>query len=87
MGNSNRHPDNIDNFYMHIQLIGKDMTNFLSLLSGKVESSKAKQDSKDRKKIEDYWDFDYSKDKDITEQIDDYYQRLLDLKKENDPKK
>ena len=42
MGNSNKHPNEIDVFYMHIQLIGKNMTNFLTLLSGKANPSKAK---------------------------------------------
>ena len=87
MGNSNKHPNEIDVFYMHIQLIGKNMTNFLTLLSGKANPSKAKQNLEERKKIEDFWDFDYSKDKEIKEQIDDYYQHLLDLKNQNNPGK
>jgi hypothetical protein len=71
---------------MHIQLIGKEMNKFLALISGKAEPSKAKSDASQRKKIEDFWDFDYSKNKDINNQIDDYFSVFLKLKKENKPK-
>lgn len=84
MGNSNKKLEN--DIYMHIQLIGNNMTKFLALLSGKSIPSKAKKPN-ERKKIEDFWDFDYSKEKNIQDQIDEYYQHLLILKKNNDPKK
>jgi len=87
MGNSNKNPEKLEDFYMHIQLIGKNMTKFLALISGKAIPSKAKQHPEERKKIEDFWDFDYSKDKEIKEQIDEYYQHLLNLKNKNEPDK
>ena len=86
MGNSHKNLNSIEDFYMHIQLIGKEMNKFLALISGKAEPSKAKSDASQRKKIEDFWDFDYSKNKDINNQIDDYFSVLLKLKKENKPK-
>ena len=86
MGNSHKDLNSIEDFYMHIQLIGKEMNKFLALISGKAEPSKAKSDASQRKKIEDFWDFDYSKNKDINNQIDDYFSVLLKLKKENKPR-
>ena len=87
MGNSNKHTEKLEDFYMHIQLIGKNMTKFLALISGKTIPSKAKQNANERLKIEDFWDFDYSEDKEIKEQIDEYYQHLLYLKNNNEPDK
>ena len=86
MGNSHKDLNCIDDFYMHVQLIGKEMNKFLALISGKAEPSKAKSNASQRKKIEDFWDFDYSKNKDIKNQIDDYFSYLWELKKENKPK-
>jgi hypothetical protein len=48
---------------MHIQLIGKHMENFLKLISASDIPTKAKTNPKDRKIIEDFWDFDYSSNK------------------------
>lgn len=83
MGNSNEFEENLDSFYMHIQIIGKDMNKFLGLISGRETPSKAKSDPKERKKIEDFWDFDYNKDKSIKDQIDEYFQNLFDIKEKN----
>ncbi len=79
MGNKNS--NDINNYSMHIQLIGKNMSNFLKLISGNETSSKHKENPKERKKIEDFWDFDYSVDKEIKEQIEEYFKILFDNKK------
>ena len=85
MGNNNNNQSlNLDNFYMHIQLIGKDMSNFLKLISGSPVPSKAKINEDERKKIEDFWDFDYSKDLEIMEQIEEYFKKLFEIKNNND---
>ena len=77
MGNKN---NDINSYYMHIQLIGEKMSFFLKLISGKEEPSKAKTDIKERKKIEDFWDFDYSVDKEIKVQIEEYFKILFENK-------
>ena len=79
----NKSLNNLEDYYMHIQLIGSDLTKFLELISGKNIPSKAKQDVKKRKIIEDFWDFDYSSDKEITSQIEEYFE-LLEEKKDID---
>ncbi len=53
MGNSNN--GELDKFYMHIQLIGENMSNFLLMISGPNTSLRAKQSN--RKFIEDYLGF------------------------------
>lgn len=50
MGNSHKNLNSIEDFYMHIQLIGKEMNKFLALISGKAEPSKAKSDASQRKR-------------------------------------
>ena len=77
MGNKN---NDINSYYMHIQLIGEKMSFFLKLISGKEEPSKAKTEKKERKKIEDFWDFDYSVDKEIKDQIEEYFKILFENK-------
>jgi GTP-binding protein EngB required for normal cell division len=79
----NKSVNNLEDYYMHIQLIGSDLTKFLELISGKNIPSKAKQDVKKRKIIEDFWDFDYSSDKKIIPQIEEYFE-LLEEKKDID---
>ena len=79
----NKQSIELDNFYMHIQLIGKDMTKFLKLISGSPFPSKAKQKENERKKIEDFWDFDYSKELEISEQIEEYFKFLFEIKNNN----
>ena len=74
---------NLNDYYMHIQLIGSDLIKFLELISGKKTPSKAQQDEKKRKIIEDFWDFDYLSDKNIKSQIEEYF-KLLEQKKDND---
>jgi GTP-binding protein EngB required for normal cell division len=70
---------------MHIQLIGEDMSNFLKLISDNNNSFKAKQKIEERKFIEDFWDFDYSINKEVKVQVDEYFQYLED-KIKNDEK-
>jgi GTP-binding protein EngB required for normal cell division len=65
---------------MHIQLIGKHMENFLKLISASDIPTKAKTNPKDRKIIEDFWDFDYSSNKEVKEQIDEYFNFLYENK-------
>jgi hypothetical protein len=42
----NKSVNNLEDYYMHIQLIGYDLTKFLELISGNNIPSKAKQDVK-----------------------------------------
>ena len=72
MGNSNN--GDLDSYYMHIQIIGENMQNFLLMISGSANSIKAKKSN--RKNIEDYWDFDYFPDKNLEQQIDIYFELL-----------
>ena len=72
MGNSNN--GDLDSYYMHIQIIGENMQNFLLMISGSANSIKAKKSN--RKNIEDYWDFDYFPDKNLDQQIDIYFELL-----------
>ena len=83
MGNSNN--GKLDTFYMHIQLIGENMSNFILMISGPNTSLKAKQSN--RKFIEDYWDFDYSPKISLKCQVDDYFNILLNNKKSQDKTK
>ncbi len=83
MGNSNN--GELDKFYMHIQLIGENMSNFLLMISGPNTSLRAKQSN--RKFIEDYWDFDYSLDFSLQKQVDDYFEILKNNKNSQDQTK
>lgn len=84
--NNNKQSITLDDFYMHIQLIGKNMTNFLKLISGSPVPSKAKQKEDERKKVEDFWDFDYSEELQISEQIEEYFKKLFEIKNNMDYK-
>ena len=76
----NKSIDNLDNYYMHIQLIGDKLERFLELISGKNVPSNAENDPLKRKKIEDFWDFHYESDKDMNAQIIDYFDKLEEKK-------
>ena len=41
MGNSNNR--DLDSYYIHIQIIGENMQNFLLMISGSAKSIKAKE--------------------------------------------
>ena len=83
MGNSNN--GDLDSYYMHIQIIGKNMQNFLLMISGSAKSIKAKESN--RKNIEDYWDFDYFPEKTVDEQINDYFKLLQNNRDSDDQTK
>ena len=83
MGNSNN--GDLDSYYMHIQIIGENMQNFLLMISGSANSIKAKKSN--RKNIEDYWDFDYFPDKNLDQQIDIYFELLQKYRESYDQTK
>ena len=74
---NNDYINNPFSYYIHIQLIGNNMTNFLKLISGNDKPSKAKINFSEIQTIEECWDFDYSSNKDVTEQIEEYFNILL----------
>ena len=74
---NNDYINNPFSYYIHIQLIGNNMTNFLKLISGNDKPSKAKINSSEIQTIEECWDFDYSSNKDVSEQIEEYFNILL----------
>ena len=71
MGNQNN--GDLDSFYMHIQIIGEEMQKFLKMISCSNSSPPIKAKTSDKKKIEDYWDFDYFPEDTIDKQIGDYF--------------
>ena len=80
MGNSNNRE--LDTFYIHIQLIGENMSNFLKMISRGTNTSKSiKAKQSNRKFIEDYWDFDYSPNISLQQQVDNYFEILQNNKK------
>ena len=85
MGNQNN--GDLDSFYMHIQIIGENMQNFLKMISGSDSSPPIKTKTSDRKNIEDYWDFDYFPKDTIDKQIDDYFELLQKYRKSEDQTK
>ena len=74
---NNDYINNPFSYYIHIQLIGNNMTNFLKLISGNDKPSKAKINFSEIQTIEECWDFDYSSNKDVPEQIEEYFNILL----------
>ena len=74
---NNDYINNPFSYYIHIQLIGNNMTNFLKLISGNDKPSKAKINSSEIQTIEECWDFDYTSNKDVPEQIEEYFNILL----------
>ena len=80
MGNSNN--GELDTFYIHIQLIGENMSNFLKMISRGTNTSKSiKAKQSNIKFIEDYWDFDYSPNISLQQQVDNYFEILQNNKK------
>ena len=74
---NNDYINNPFSYYIHIQLIGNNMTNFLKLISGNDKPSKAKINFSEIQTIEECWDFDYSSNKDVPEQIEEYFNILI----------
>ena len=74
---NNDYINNPFSYYIHIQLIGNNMTNFLKLISGNDKPSKAKINFSEIQTIEECWDFDYSSNKDASEQIEEYFNILI----------
>ena len=76
-----------DKEYMNIQLIGENMNIFFDLLSSKKiyqNNIKNEKEKTDIKTVEDFWKIKYSKNKDVQEQINEYFEKLFKIKNDND---
>ena len=72
-----------EELYMNIQLIGENMTNFIKLLSPtKIKNNKYAEINK-IKRVEDFWKINYSGEKDVQEQIKEYFDKIFKIKSES----
>ena len=79
MGVQNEKSKKDEEFRISLRLIGEKMGNFLKVLSGSNKSNFAK-DKKDKKELEDFWDYHYEENLDFETQLDNVYKMINEMK-------